>query len=422
MNFDLKKYCFIFFSFNISLIPFFLVTGPFLPDLSLTLCSIIYLVYILYSKKFDVFKNYVFVFFIIFYFIILLSSILSENKLFSLNSSLPYIRFGLFIICVWHTAIEDSKLFKKIFVVLTIVYFALVLDGYLQFFTGTNILNYEKMGVRVSSFFGDELILGSYIVRFFPIYIGLYFFISQKKKIFFFEKILFILLIFLVSILVIISGERTAFALLLISLILMFLFLKGLKGLKIIFSLLLILTSFIFVSIYQKNFERLFIETRNQIFTNDKLLFFGERRHEYANVSINIFKENPFFGSGPKTYRIMSKIERYKISELSWNTHPHNTYFQLLAETGLIGILFVFFVFSYFVLNLFRIFLFKLEDNDKSNSYRNFKICIIIAILINIFPLMPSGNFFNNWLSIVYFYPIAIFCASNNSYKVHLTS
>ena len=108
---SLKNYCFLFFSINIALIPLFLVTGPFLPDLSLTICSLVYLIYILLSKQVYVFRNSIFIFFLIFYFTILLSSFLSENIFVSLRSSLPYIRFGLFVICVWHTLKEDPKLF-----------------------------------------------------------------------------------------------------------------------------------------------------------------------------------------------------------------------------------------------------------------------------------------------------------------------
>ena len=35
----------------------------------------------------------------------------------------------------------------------------LVIDGYIQYFTGINLSGFKISGVRVSSFFGDELIL-----------------------------------------------------------------------------------------------------------------------------------------------------------------------------------------------------------------------------------------------------------------------
>ena len=313
--------------------------------------------------------------------------------------------------CVWHTAREDAKLFDKIFFVLTLIYLLLIFDSYLQFITGTNLLNFEKVGVRVSSFFGDELVLGSYVTRFFPIYVGLYFYNAKKRKIFLLEKIAVVFIFILISILVIITGERTAFILYFICLILIFFFIRGLTKMKFFFILAFIVSSLLFISFNEKNFERLITETKDQIFIKDKIVFYGERRHEYANVSINIFKDNIIFGSGPKTYRIKSKDDRYRISDLSWNTHPHNIYFQLLAETGLLGTIFIFSTFIYLFILLFRNYLINYKNKKDLRLNLNIKSFFIIAIVINIFPLVPSGNFFNNWMSIVFFYPVALYFA-----------
>ena len=312
---------------------------------------------------------------------------------------------------------QTGHLLPSAFIVLTIICVLLVFDGYLQFFTGTNILNYEKTGIRISSFFGDELVLGSYVVRFFPIYLGLYFLTIKKRFLPLYKKIFFFIFFLLITMLIIISGERTAFGLLILSILLMFFFLYGLKKTKTFILTCFILTSLIFTNIYQNNFERLVTETKDQIINEDKIFFFGQRRHEYAIVSINIFKENLFFGAGPRTYRISSKDKRFKISELSWNTHPHNIYFQLLAETGILGTLMIFFAFSYFFTILFRKFSKKLDDVNLSNSYSNIEVCIVVAIIINIFPLVPSGNFFNNWMSVIFYYPVALFFAYANRLK-----
>ena len=39
----------------------------------------------------------------------------------------------------------------------------------------------------------------------------------------------------------------------------------------------------------------------------------------------------------------------------------------------------------------------------------NFEICILGAFLITLWPLAPSGNFFNNYLSIFYYFPIGFY-------------
>ena len=62
---------------------------------------------------------------------------------------------------------------------------------------------------RVSSFFGSELILGSYLARFFPILFGLFVFLDKSKK----NKLLlfYITIIFILSEgLIFLSGERLA--------------------------------------------------------------------------------------------------------------------------------------------------------------------------------------------------------------------
>ena len=88
-------------------------------------------------------------------------------------------------------------------------------------------------------------------------------------------------------------------------------------------------------------------------------------------------------------------------------SHPHNTYVQLLAETGLLGTFMVFFLFIFIsYLSAKHIFL-KLFKNKNLFSFQ--EICIISSILITLWPLITSGSFFNNYLNVIYFYPIGIF-------------
>ena len=36
-----------------------------------------------------------------------------------------------------------------------------------------------------------------------------------------------------------------------------------------------------------------------------------------------------------------------------------------------------------------------------------------ILIFINLFPFVPTGSFFNNWMSIMYFLPLGFFLKNN---------
>ena len=51
--------------FPIILIPFFLTTGPFIPDTSITIASMLFFVFALYKKKFNLFTNKFIIFFLI---------------------------------------------------------------------------------------------------------------------------------------------------------------------------------------------------------------------------------------------------------------------------------------------------------------------------------------------------------------------
>ena len=59
---------------------------------------------------------------------------------------------------------------KYLFISIVICFSSLIVDGYFQYFFGKNLFGYALYNdYRVSSFFGSELILGSYLARFFPI-------------------------------------------------------------------------------------------------------------------------------------------------------------------------------------------------------------------------------------------------------------
>ena len=82
-------------------IPVFLITGPLLPDLSVVIIVFTFLFYVIKNNKVEIFKNVFFLYFIGFYILLVISSIFSYYILYSLKSSVPYIRFGLFSLGVW---------------------------------------------------------------------------------------------------------------------------------------------------------------------------------------------------------------------------------------------------------------------------------------------------------------------------------
>ena len=163
-----------------SIIPF-LIWGPFFPDLIVSISSLFFLYYIFKNKDFYYLSNKPFLIFCIFcIYCIFLSIFVAEDMMLSFESSLFYFRIGVFSCFIWYLIDKDRSILTYFYYVLTICFLALVVDGYFQYFTGENLLGYKLSGIRVSSFFGDELIMGSYLSRLFPLLFAL--FLVKKKK------------------------------------------------------------------------------------------------------------------------------------------------------------------------------------------------------------------------------------------------
>ena len=154
------KYSIIYFqSILLCLIPLALLTGPFLPDLFLSIISICFLYLAITEKDWKYFKNLFFLIFSLFYLYLVLCSLLSENVSSSLRSSLFYFRFIIFSLAVWYI-INNNKNILKIFTYsLLITFIFALLDGYLQFFYSTGIFNIDSPNHRLTLLYDDKLIL-----------------------------------------------------------------------------------------------------------------------------------------------------------------------------------------------------------------------------------------------------------------------
>ena len=136
------------------------------------------------------------------------ASLISEDILFSLKSSFFYIRFIIFsaFICF---LIDQFPNFKKYFLLSFIFAFSFVIiDSIYQFINNVSLLGYPKPNLRLTGPFENRQIVGSYLSRFLPLVIFLYF--TTNLKINF--KLNFLLIIFVIFSVftVLISGERTS--------------------------------------------------------------------------------------------------------------------------------------------------------------------------------------------------------------------
>jgi O-antigen ligase len=159
--------------------------------------------------------------------------------------------------------------------------------------------------------------------------------------------------------------------------------------------------------IIKQPIDQMFIKNNTVDQTNEtskkKFVIFSSIYESHYIIAIKMFKEKPMFGHGPKMFRdYCSQPENY-LAEGACTTHPHNVLLQLLSETGLVATFIVYFYFFFIIFKLVRNLFVKPEEKIDQPT-----IFLMIILIINLFPFSPSGNFFNNWLNVIYYYPLGI--------------
>ena len=191
--------------FLICSLPILLITGSFLPDFTLSLASLIFIYYIYKKKIFYILNNNFTKIFILFWILLIISSINSENFKTSIFTSIFYIRFLIFTLVVNYLFNNSQNFIKYLYRILLISIIILILFGFIELITNLNYLD-PKNNPAITSLFGERGLLGSYLSKFLPFLIGLYFLNYSKNNFNF--KIL--LLIFLSALFIILSNQRIA--------------------------------------------------------------------------------------------------------------------------------------------------------------------------------------------------------------------
>ena len=482
-------------TFLICLIPFFLVTGPFMPDFVATYLGIFFLFFCIYNKNFTEYKNFFFIFFIILYLYLNLNSIFSFNSKISFQSSLPYLRVVLFIFCLSFYIKKNLNLLKYFYFINYLLLLFLLADSLVQLSNGYNIFKYKiDHTLRVSSFFGKELIMGSFTSRLLPILIGISYLINFNYR-----NYLNIILLSVSGILVILSGERVAFFFFIVTFFFYLIIEFNKKNLILLFICITLTSITFFVN--QNSYQRIFVHTFNQITKSQKIIGFSERHVMHYLTAYEMFLEKKILGHGLKSFRylcsnddylqkiIKKYFKKYEVvakengyiglenggiiklvyencinetylrnsvtfynqdnnyyyeGVVHWdfldfyypkikhnlfflkpfkknevlfinydvsgrcNTHPHNIYLQFLSEIGLTGFFFFLIIFFYICYNLLKIF-YKFFQISHLKNIEISKLFILISIFLPMIPLLPSGNYFNNWMLIISYLPIGIY-------------
>ena len=412
---NIQKFENLFIISIISLLPLSIIFGKLIFQLNLILLIISFLIYLAKSNnKFEFFddKNEIKIFFIILLYLIF-NTIISENWTLSIRRNLFYFEFFLIVFSLRFFLKSQNILNKVItnwFMLISIVSF----DVFFEYYFGFNILGFSnETGYtgRIASFFKDELIVGSFLLSFLvPIFS--FFYVNNKFKLSIFLILISIIAIFL-------SGERASSIKVFIAFVVItycWNYKNYLKKYALMFLLILVFTVSLNPKIkksnfIQNNFVHKYISTTLNIISIDKEKSLKQNLINtwYLNQAVfsyEIFKNKILFGVGNKNY--FNACRKYvETSERGGCfTHAHQTYYELIAEHGLIGSLIT-------ILSLiYLIFLNKTQNLDRDNKKKLniFRIYLLLTLL----PLIPTGSFFSSYVSAIFWINYAFYTIYRN--------
>ena len=140
---------------------------------------------------------------------------------------------------------------------------------------------------------------------------------------------------------------------------------------------------------------------------------FKDNRYIHLYQSgFEIFKKYPVLGVGNKNYRVEACLIE-KNSKYFCNTHPHQTYFEFLAEHGLVGSMILFFI-------LFNLIFGKIKIILTSKNYLQLGCLIFLSIIF--IPFLPSGAFFSDYNLTIFWINLSIMYAVGKKTNVYRSS
>ena len=398
---NLNKYTYNYFLFLFSIIPLTIIAGSAVSFINILLIDLSFIIFLVYKKNFYFLKNKTIIYLFILYIYLIFNSFISIDYSESFSRNLGFLRIIILFVAFnyfYYQKFFFKKMFKSWLLIISIVIF----DVFVENFYGKNILGYNALdGKRIVSFFKDEPIVGSYLNGFFLILTG--YFINQKNKYKYY--ILPMIILFFISILV--TTERSSGIKALIGISIFFLLYKevNLKS-KIISFFLIFLMIFTFVSSFSKVKHRYTVQILNQ-----KKIYFGLYQSGYQ-----VFKNNKIFGVGNKNYRVATCNQDKIVSAATQNkdkyhcnTHPHQIYFELLSEHGLIGTIIILLIF-------YKLIFSKITRTISEKNY--LKIGPLIYLILIFLPIIPSGAFFSSFPLTLFAINLSIFYASDKNMNV----
>jgi O-antigen ligase len=326
----------------------------------------------------------------------------TENVI--LFKALAYLRFLLLYFVIRLLIHHNQIKYKLIFLSFGLLALFVSADIIFQYFFRIDLLGFEvpENARRLGGPFGNELIAGSFIQRFY-IFLIFYILIFSKYKKNWKFHLVSLLLILIFTLGTTMSGNRIPLIMYFLSLILITVFEKFFRKDLIIISLIILVATFGYIKHNENSKYHL-----GGFLINTELIFdYFKKKYSTSNdeqenlitnsyirefeAGISTWEKNKLFGGGIKSfYYTCSTIDKKILSDYGGcPSHPHNYYIQLSAELGLVGL---FFTILLFVSIIFRSL--KAIYSDQRMHDKMLLIPFAILLLLEIFPFKTTGSFF----------------------------
>ncbi len=391
----------------IGLYPLALTVGTLISELITFSLIVIFIIHCVIDKKIHFDRDPIIYFLLFIWLYLLLNLLISIDFQLSLNRSIFFIRYPLLLLSICYFINKYSENLEIIFKIWMVTLIISIIDLYIQFFFGENLLGFKSPNPRrLSGFFNQELKVAHLLIGFFLPTFG--FFLQKNQK-----NYPLYLILFLYFVILILTNERAnilrgVFALMIFSILIPHFRFKF----KIIFSTMA-LGIFALILIFVKPVNQRFIYEIGALDRSikDKNLWNYVIMSNYGPhylASIEVFKSNKYFGTGVKTFRKACKNislkkfypENDNRNFLRCSTHPHQYYFEFLSDLGLIGFLILLSFFFYLFVRVV-------------NSYYLFKNLVFLTsgifIFVQLIPLLPTGSFFTSFGSTIFFINLSLF-------------
>lgn len=395
--------------FSLSTLPISIIIGATVSFINILIICFFYLKIIFIEKNIDHLNNFQIKLIFCLYLYLIFNSIISMDFQIGFARNFGFIRFLFLFICInyfFYKFKETNKLLSIWAAVISVV----ILDIFIEFFTGTNIFGWGAIeingilqpdGPRVVSFFQNEPIVGAFLLGFLFLIIGFY---TTKFKN---QKVIPLMFIIVSLLAIFCTGERANTIRFILGIFLFLAILDYFKiRLKIIFLFLFIVIFFIVLNNSNYLKERYYGQIINQINTKEKFLKFKNESLYFKlyKSGFEVFKNYPLLGVGNKNYRIETckKNIENNLNRYMCNTHPHQIYIEFLAEHGIVG--------SAVLLLIFFLLFFKILKNIFiTKNY--IQIGSFIYVLTFFIPLIPSGSFFSDFNATLFWINMSIMYA-----------